>query len=116
ILEAGVDGPVRRATAGIPERLGYHMLLQSSQAISGEIRIPRLVELLLRNILEHAGAQRAILVLDKRGELHVEAEADVDEPGMRLAHDEPVEHSERLCRAIVRYSARRPEPRPPADS
>jgi predicted ATPase/GAF domain-containing protein len=110
LLEASVDGPVRRAAAGFPERLDYHMLLQSSQAISGEIRLPRLVELLLRNILEHAGAQRAILVLDKRGELHVEAEADVDEPGVRLVRDEPVEHSDRLCRAIVRYSARRPEP------
>jgi predicted ATPase len=110
ILATGGEGPVRRAAARFPERLDYRMLLQSSQAISSELQLPRLLERLLRDILDHAGAQRAILVLDRRGELHVEAEADVDEPGVRLLRDEPVDRSDRLCRAIVLLSARRSEP------
>jgi GAF domain-containing protein len=106
ILATSSDGPVKRTAARFSESLDYRMLLRSSQAISGEILLPRLIERLLENILEHAGAQRAVLVLEKRGELHVEAEANVDEPGARLVHHEPVEDSDRLCRAVVHYTAR----------
>ena len=106
ILVAGADGPVNRAAARFSESLDYRTLLKSSQAISGEILLPRLLERLLETILEHAGAQRALLVLEKRGGLHVEAEADVDEETPRIIGDEAVEDSERLCRAVVHYSAR----------
>jgi predicted ATPase/GAF domain-containing protein len=110
ILAAGSDGPLKRSAPRIAETLDYRTLLKSSQAISGEILLPRLLERLLKNILEHAGAQRALLVLEKRGELHVEAEADVDGEGPKLIEHEAVEASDRLCCAIVHYSARMGEP------
>lgn len=110
ILACSTGDPVRGPAARFAESLDYRMLLRSSQAISGEVLLPRLLERLLENILEHAGAQRAILVLDKRSELYVEAEADVDERGTRIIGDEPVEDSDRLCRAIVQYSARMTAP------
>jgi predicted ATPase/GAF domain-containing protein len=110
ILATSPDGPVRRAAARFSDSLDYRMLLKSSQAISGEILLPRLLERLLENILEHSGAQRAILVLEKRGELHVEAEADVDEAGTKIIEHEAVEDSARLCRAVVHYSARMATP------
>jgi GAF domain-containing protein len=110
ILGTGIDGPIKRAAPRIPETLDYRTLLKSSQAISGEILLPRLLERLLTNILDHAGAQRAVLVLEKRGELYVEAEADVDGGGPRLIEHEAVEDSDRLCSAIVHYSARMAAP------
>ncbi|HEX7841653.1 MAG TPA: AAA family ATPase [Kofleriaceae bacterium] len=116
ILAAGEDVPLKRAVARFSEKLDYRMLLKSSQAISGEILLPRLLERLLENMLEHAGAQRAILVLDKRGGLHVEAEADVDEDGAELVGHEPVEDTDRLCRAIVHYSVRMTRPMVLADA
>lgn len=106
ILAATMERPVKRGGAGVSESLDYRMLLKSSQAISGEILLPRLLERLLQNMLEHAGAQRAVLVLEKRGGLHVEAEADVDDKGTRIIGHEAVEDSDRLCRAVVHYSAR----------
>jgi GAF domain-containing protein len=106
MLGNSIEGPVRRSAPRILETLDYRTLLKSSQAISGEILLPRLVERLLTHILEHAGAQRAVLVLEKRGELFVEAEADVDGEGSRQIEPEAVEDSDRLCAAIVHYSAR----------
>lgn len=106
ILSTGIDGPVKRSAPRILETLDYRTLLKSSQAISGEIQLPRLLERLLTNILEHAGAQRAVLVLEERGVLYVKAEADVDGEGPRQIEHEAVEDSDRLCAAIVHYSAR----------
>jgi predicted ATPase/GAF domain-containing protein len=106
ILGTTLDGPLRRSAPRISETLDYRTLLKSSQAISGEILLPRLLERLLTNILEHAGAQRAVLVLERRGELYVEAEADIDSDGPRLIEPESVEDSDRVCAAIVLYTAR----------
>lgn len=100
----------RRAATRFSDALDYRTLLKSSQAISGEILLPRLLERLLESIVEHAGAQRAYLILEKRGELCVEAYANVDSGRVvRLCH-EAVETSERLCRGIVHYSARMAAP------
>jgi predicted ATPase len=107
ILATHSDGPVKRVAARFSDSLDYRMLLKSSQAISGEILLPRLLERLLRNILEHAGAQRALLVLEKRGELRVAAEADVDRDGIEILGHETVEDSERLCRAVLQFCVRK---------
>jgi LytS/YehU family sensor histidine kinase len=86
------------------------MLLKSSQAISGEILLPRLVERLLRTILEHVGAQRGLLLLEQQGRLYVEAEADLDGKSVEMLEKEPVEESARLCRSVVHYAARTEKP------
>jgi GAF domain-containing protein len=109
ILAANRDAPSRRAER-FADSLDYRMLLKSSQAISGEILLPRLLERLLQNILAHAGAQRAVLVLESRGELRVEAEASVDDDRVQIVGGEPVDDSERLCRGIVHYAARMTAP------
>lgn len=88
------------------ESLDYYALIKASQAISGETLQPRLLERLLRTIMEHTAAQRGVLLLDRRGELFVEAEADVDRPEAELLAEEPAETSTRVCRSIVRYVAR----------
>jgi len=87
------------------ESLDYYALIKASQAISGETLQPRLLERLLRTIMEHTAAQRGVLLLN-RGELFVEAEADVDRPEADLLTNETAETSDRVCRSIVRYVAR----------
>jgi GAF domain-containing protein len=90
--------------------LDHHVLLLASQAISGEVQLPKLLERLLYTMFEHAGAQRALLVLEQQGQLWVEAEADIDRGGVQLIRGEPLEESARLCRGVVRYVARTQQP------
>jgi predicted ATPase/GAF domain-containing protein len=92
------------------EGLDYLMLLKSSQAISGEVLLPRLLEQLLKTTLEHAAAQRGLLLLERSGQLYVAAEADVEEGSRALAEPEPLEDTARLCQGIVRYVARTEKP------
>jgi predicted ATPase/GAF domain-containing protein len=106
------SGPEQSPTGGrrFGEGLDYLMLLKSSQAISGEMFLPRLLERLLKTTLEHAAAQRGVLILERRGRLFLEAEADVDSGPAALTRPEPLEDADTLCRAIVRYVARTERP------
>jgi signal transduction histidine kinase/CheY-like chemotaxis protein len=60
-------------------------VLRSSEAISGEVELERVLERVLTVAIENAGAERAILLLDTDGELQVTAESSVE--GMSL-HEE----------------------------
>ncbi|TMA87166.1 MAG: GAF domain-containing protein [Deltaproteobacteria bacterium] len=99
-----------RRTIGAPiEHLDLATVLKVSQAVSGEIVLEKLVDTLLRTALEHAGAERGLLILSCAGELSIEAEANTggDTVTARL-HEAPVAGSQ-LPESVVRYAARTQE-------
>jgi hypothetical protein len=56
-------------------RLDIKAVVAASHALSSEIVLSRLLEVLIENVLKHAGAERCAVALRLRGELRVEAEA-----------------------------------------
>src|SRR5439155_25001206 len=69
--------PDSRAMIGEPvERLELATVLKVSQAVSGEIVLEKLVDTILRTAIEHAGAERGLLVLPRGGELSIHTEAN----------------------------------------
>ena len=50
-------------------------VIKASQAVSGEIELGKLIETLLRIAVEHAGAERGLLILFRSARLWLEAEA-----------------------------------------
>ena len=84
------DAPGTHGTNGATTATGTNTLdlttvLRSSEAISGEVELERVLERVLTVAIENAGAERAILLLDTDGELQVTAESSVE--GMTL-HEE----------------------------
>ena len=68
--------PPPTATFGAPlEQLDVGTVVKASQAVSGEIVLGRLIETLMTIALEHAGAERGMLILLRGDELRIEAEA-----------------------------------------
>ncbi|BCG02564.1 hypothetical protein PPGU19_071320 (plasmid) [Paraburkholderia sp. PGU19] len=63
--------------------LDTRAVITASQALSSEIVLPRLLEVLIGNVLEHAGAQRCAVALNRMGDVRIEAEA-------RAALDGPI--------------------------
>jgi PAS domain S-box-containing protein len=64
------------ATIGTPVgQLDAETVARASQALSSEIVLPKLIERLLRIALEHAGAERGLLILLRGSEPLIEAEA-----------------------------------------
>jgi PAS domain S-box-containing protein len=72
--EGRVPGPT--GTIGAPvEHLDLATVIRVSEAVSGEIVLDKLLHTLLRTALEHAGAERGLLILSRGTERRIAAEA-----------------------------------------
>ena len=70
--------PSRTSVIAAPvEHLDLATVIKVSQAVSAEILLEKLIETLMRTAIEHAGAQRGLLILPRGDELWIEAEATV---------------------------------------
>jgi PAS domain S-box-containing protein len=72
------EKPVASATAtiGAPvEHLDLATVIKVSQAVSSEIVLDKLIDTLMRTAIEHAGAERGLLILVRGDECRIEAEA-----------------------------------------
>ncbi len=75
-LRAGLASPVSGATIDTPvTQMDAEAVIKASQALSSEMNLPSLIEKLLRLAVEHAGAQRGLLILLSDDEPYIEAEA-----------------------------------------
>jgi PAS domain S-box-containing protein len=124
-LRWGADGKVRQldqryphlheeralasstTTIGTPlEQLDLGTAIKASHAVSGEIVLEKLIETLLVIAVEHAGAERGLLILSRGEEHRIEAEARTGRDkvevqlGQRLVT--PAELPESLFRYVVR--------------
>jgi PAS domain S-box-containing protein len=68
------------------ERLDLATVIKMSEAVAGEIVLGRLIETLMTIAVEHAGADRGLLMLPRGGQYQIEAEARSgrDGVGVRL--------------------------------
>jgi PAS domain S-box-containing protein len=68
--------PAPTSTIGAPaERLDLATVVKVSQAVSGEIVLEKLIDTIMRSAIEHAGAERGVLILPLGVEQRIEAEA-----------------------------------------
>jgi PAS domain S-box-containing protein len=72
--EQPVPGPASTIVAPV-ELLDLATVIKVSQAVSGEIVLEKLIDKLMRSAIEHAGAERGLLVVPRGDELQIQAEA-----------------------------------------
>jgi PAS domain S-box-containing protein len=124
-LRWGADGKVRQleklhphlrdasvpasptTTIGAPvERLDVGTVLKASQAVSGEIVLGELIKTLLRIAVEHAGAERGLLILFPGDEPRIAAEATTGrgqvEVTLRQTAASPAELPESVLHTVIR--------------
>jgi predicted ATPase/signal transduction histidine kinase len=127
-LQWGADGKVRRLDQKYPqlteqepaprprstieapvEHLDLATVIRVSQAVSGEITLERLIDTLMRTAIEHAGAERGVLILSRAGErqIHAEATTNGDTVVVRV-REEPITAAI-LPETIVNYVVRTQE-------
>src|ERR1700739_365547 len=70
--------PGPTTTIGAPiESLDLATVIKLSQAVSGEMVLEKLIETLMHTAVEHAGAERGVLILDQGSEQRIQAEATI---------------------------------------
>jgi PAS domain S-box-containing protein len=88
------------------EQFDFETVMKASQAVSGEIVLDRLVETLMTLALEHAGAERGLLVLLQGDMPAIAAEAKIDHRAVSvtLRHDvvTPDQMPESVLRMVIR--------------
>ncbi|MDZ7958594.1 MAG: AAA family ATPase [Aulosira sp. DedQUE10] len=84
-------------------------VIKASQALSGEIVLGNLLAKLMTIVLENAGAQTGYLILEKSGELLIEASGVVDKNDVTVLQGIPVSTSQHLPISLINYVARTKE-------
>jgi len=90
------------------ELLDLSTVIRVSQVVSGEIVLEKLIDKLMRAAVEHAGAERALLILPRRDELQIEAEAITSEDDV-IVHLPDTLFAAALPESLVRYVFRTQE-------
>ncbi|MDP4180019.1 MAG: AAA family ATPase [Bacillota bacterium] len=86
-------------------------ILKSTQAISREIKIEKLLTILIHTMIENAGAQRGCLLLKNEadGQFYIEAVQDVNSSQFQVMHSLLFTVSKDLCVEIAQYVTRTKE-------
>jgi PAS domain S-box-containing protein len=92
-------------------------VLRAAQTISGEILLDKVLTKLLRLALEHAGAQKACMLLAHDKRLYLEAIASVDgSASKRVSPPAPLETTDEVPESIIQFVGRTKEPLVLADA
>ena len=98
VSSATIDPSIRQ--------LDVETVVRASQALSSEMALPVLIEKLLRIAVEHAGAERGLLILIRDGEPRIEAEATTSLGRIEVVvRQEPVTSSD-LPQSALHYVIR----------
>ena len=95
-----------RTIAASVEHLDLATVIKVSQAVSGEIALEKLIDKLMRAAIEHAGAQRGLLIGPRNDELQIEAEAATKGEDITVHMRGGVREASPLPESLVRYVMR----------
>ena len=91
------------------EHLDLAAMIKTSQALSEEIVLDRLIERLMVIAVEHAGADRGLLILSGENDVRIEAEARIANGAVQVVLRRSRVSSTELCEPILRYVIRTQE-------
>jgi PAS domain S-box-containing protein len=106
LRDAPVPASPTTTIGALVERLDVGTVVKASQAVSGEIVLGALIKTLLRIAIEHAGAERGLLILFPGDEPRVAAEATTGrgqvEVTLRQTAASPAELPETVLHTVIR--------------
>ncbi|HEY9671243.1 MAG TPA: ATP-binding protein, partial [Waterburya sp.] len=81
-------------------------VMKAAQAISGEIVLSSLLSQLMKIVFENAGAEKGFLILDKSGDLFIEAQGYIEPNKVIVLQSPLVNNSQHLPLSIINYVER----------
>ncbi|ABD04925.1 GAF sensor signal transduction histidine kinase [Rhodopseudomonas palustris HaA2] len=81
-------------------------VVKTSEAVSSELGVPRLMETLMTLVLEHAGAQRGLLILPQQADLTIRTEASTGDDGIQVKLRDDIATEDDLPTSLVNLAAR----------
>jgi PAS domain S-box-containing protein len=103
--EESVRAPTITIEAPV-DSLDLATVIKVSQAVSGEIVLEKLIDMLMRTAIEHAGAARGVLILPHADELRIEAEATASGDTVTVSLRETSVTAAELPESVLHYVVR----------
>jgi len=100
------SGGAQQGEGQLKSMLDLETVLESSLAISREVRLSAVLDRVIASTMENAGARRAVLILRRAGGLIVAGEACLDNSIEPLAIDQPLDEQDPLPHSIIKYVRR----------
>ena len=109
--EPAAASPARASTdSQFSELLDWRSMLKTFQAISRDIDLPSLIRTMMDRIVENAGAQRGVLILEREEKLFIEAENRFEWGQTILTHSIPLADYQAIPAAMIHYTAHKRSP------
>ncbi|HEY9851408.1 MAG TPA: PAS domain S-box protein [Leptolyngbyaceae cyanobacterium] len=83
--------------------LDFTTIIKSSQTIAGEVVLDNLLIKLIKIVIENAGANTGILLLERQGELFVEAIGTSANEQVSVRQSTPINNSQQLPLSLINY-------------
>jgi predicted ATPase/serine phosphatase RsbU (regulator of sigma subunit) len=90
---------------GDTESFNLATMIKVSEAISREILLEKVLASLVKTLIENAGAERGVLILEKEGKLFIEAEASFGKNETSVLQSIPLENGN-LPLTVINYTIR----------
>jgi PAS domain S-box-containing protein len=94
------------STAKTPALIDTASIIKASHMLSQEIRLERLLDKMIRIVIENAGAEKGVLIEDKGGRLVIQAKGRVGWQQAETMQAIPIEESMEVPISVVNYVAR----------
>jgi PAS domain S-box-containing protein len=88
------------------DQLELATVLKVSEAVSGEIVLEKLIDTVLRTAIEHAGAERGLLILARGQDYRIEAEVTTNSQGVQVQLRQSRLTPADLPESVFRYTER----------
>jgi predicted ATPase/C4-dicarboxylate-specific signal transduction histidine kinase len=92
------------------EHLDLSTVIRVSEALSGEIALEKLIDTIMRTAIEHAGAERGLLILPRGQGFSIEAEATTGSNNVQVEVRQADVTESLLPQSVFRYALRTMEP------
>lgn len=89
---------------GNPLSLDSNTILKATRALAGEIKLNELLKKMLHMLIENAGADKGVLLLEREGVLYARAEGCVDSSAVIEAI--PLDEAQNVPRSLVNHVSR----------
>ncbi len=106
---AGANPPkasIMSTSRAIGRSLDITTVMKASQAIASEIVLDKLLETLMKILIQNAGAQKGFLILLRDDKLLISAEASVEREAVAVQQSTPVEECADLPLSAIEYVKR----------
>ena len=85
----------------------WRSILKTFRSISREIDLAALIRTMMKNIIENAGAQRGVLLLNRENRMFIEAESRIEWKHVELTRSIPLSEYDAIPSSIINYTARK---------